>query len=112
MKPIHIVVGNELPLLIIPDSQAHLDGHTILTYTYNIYKNTGDTATNIRSKETFLHLERNKDPNYMGYVTFEQPGSQFTYSPVGHDKLTTDELEEVVELIGHYRDTKRLWRIE
>jgi len=112
MKPIFITVGNELPLMIIPDSQAHLDGHTILTYTYNIYKNvkSGDTAA-IKNKESFLHLEKNKDPNYMGYFTFEQANKQFSYIPAGDDMLTGDEVDEIIELINHYRDTPKLWSI-
>jgi len=108
MKPILITVGNELPLVIIPDSQAHLDGHTILTYTYSIYKNTG-FSKRIKSKENYLH-EDNTDPDYMGYITFEQPGRLFNYTE-GNDRLTSDEVEEVIELINHYRDTPNLWSI-
>jgi len=113
MKPIYITVGNELPLMIIPDSQAHLDGHTILTYTYNLYK-VADEVTNddIDRKDSFLHIEKNLDPDYLGYITFEQPGHAFTYTPGGYHRLNRDEVEEVIELINYYRDTPRLWTIE
>jgi hypothetical protein len=111
MKPIYITVGNELPLMVIPDSQAHLDGHTILTYTYSIYKNTQDAPNDIFQQESELHLEKHKNPNYMGFITFENPGHVFTYTDDGHDRLTSDEVEEVIELISHYRDTPRLWSI-
>lgn len=39
MQPIYLHVDNKLPLMIIPDSVAHIDGHPALTYTYVIYKN-------------------------------------------------------------------------
>jgi len=73
MKPIYITVGNELPLMIIPDSRAHLDGHTILTYTYSIYKNSKTASNNLVQQESELRLEKHKNINYMGYIIFENP---------------------------------------
>ena len=111
MKPIYITVGNELPLMIIPDSQAHLDGHTILTYTYSIYKYIQSVPNDIFQLESELHLEKHKNINYMGYITFENPGHLFSYSDDGNSSLTRDEVEEVIELITHYRETPKLWSI-
>ena len=37
MKPIFFTVDNSLPLKIIPDTQAHLDGHTVIAYNYNVF---------------------------------------------------------------------------
>ena len=39
MKPIFITVGSALPLMILPDTEAHLDGHPVITYTYSLYRN-------------------------------------------------------------------------
>jgi len=111
MKPIYITVGNELPLMIIPDSRAHLDGHTILTYTYSIYKNSKTASNNLVQQESELRLEKHKNINYMGYITFENPSHLFTYSDDGNSSLTRDEVEEVIELITHYRETPKLWSI-
>jgi hypothetical protein len=36
MTPLFLKLNNGTPLMIIPDTEAHLDGHTILTYTYSI----------------------------------------------------------------------------
>jgi len=110
MKPIYFTIGKKLPLMIIPDSQAHLNGHTILTYTYSIFKNPAGKNEYL-NKESTLHTEKKHDPNYMGYITFEQPGKLFTYTADGSENLTSDEVEETIEYISHYRDTPKMWSI-
>jgi len=109
MKPIYITVGNNLPLMIIPDSQAHLDGHTIITYTYSVYNDSQRGTNDIYQQETELHLEKHGNPNYMGYITFDAPDRVFTYTDDGHKPLTRDEVEEVIEKITYYRETPKLW---
>jgi hypothetical protein len=112
MKPIFITVTPKRPLIIIPDSQAHVDGHPVLTYTYSVYRDqqNGDREQLV-DKETNLHLAKNEDPDYMGYITFEQPGRLFTYTADGSSELTSDEVEEIIEQISEYRDTPNLWQI-
>jgi hypothetical protein len=110
MKPIYFTIGKKLSLMIIPDSQAHLNGHTILTYTYSIFKNPAGKNEYI-NKESTLHTEKKHDPTYMGYITFEQPGKLFTYTADGSENLTSDEVEETIEYISHYRDTPKMWSI-
>jgi len=61
-------VGNELPLMIIPDSQAYLDGHTVLTYTYSIYKNIQSAPNDTFQQESELHLEKHKNPITWGIL--------------------------------------------
>jgi len=97
--------------MVIPDSQAHLDGHTILTYTYSIFKNTTGGDDEFLEKESVLHIEKKHDPDYLGYITFEQPGKLFTYTADGSEDLASDEVEEIIELISHYRDTPKLWSL-
>jgi len=41
MKTLFIKLDAGLPLMVVPDTTAHLDGHTILTYTYSIFRNIG-----------------------------------------------------------------------
>jgi hypothetical protein len=111
MKPIYFNVGNYLPLMVLPDSQAHLDGHTVLTYTYSIFKNRNANEDGLFEKESTLHIEKKHDPDYMGFITFEQPGKLFTYTADGNEELTSDEVEEIIEVISHYRDTPKMWSI-
>ena len=70
MKPIFITVAAKLPLMIIPDSQTHMDGHPVLTYTYSIYRDKydGHLRPSIDT-EALLSPEKKKDPDYMGYIT-------------------------------------------
>lgn len=112
MKPIHITIAKKRPLVIIPDSHAHVDGHPVLTYTYSVYNDQkkGDKDL-VLSKEASLHLEKNDDPDYMGYITFEQPGRLFTYTADGATDLSSDEVQEIIEQVSEYRDTPERWQI-
>jgi hypothetical protein len=110
MNPLFFTLGNRKRLMVIPDTQAHLDGHTILTYTYSIFLDNGLNAPlQSRSKESTLHLEPNNDPNYCGYITFENPGHLFQYTADGENELNSDEVQEIIENITHLRDNPSLW---
>jgi hypothetical protein len=111
MTPLFLKLINGTPLMIIPDTEAHLDGHTILTYTYSIFldKKDGDIRQAI-GKENALHLSKHTDPDYYGYITFEKPGKLFSYTPDGKQKLTRNELEEIIERLTYIRDHPSLWQ--
>jgi len=68
----------------------------------------GDQGNILKKKERKLHLEVKNDPDYLGYITFEQPGKLFSYTADGICEISSDEVEEVIEIINHYRDTPRL----
>lgn len=110
MKPLYITLENGLKLMVIPDTQAHLDGHTVITYTYSIFLDT-DTGHPLlaRSKESTLHLERIPDPNYCGFITFELPGTLFTYTADGEKELNSEEVTEIIEHLNNIRDNPALW---
>jgi hypothetical protein len=110
MQPIFFTIGARLPLMIIPDSQAHVDGHPVLTYTYSVYKNS-KKHSELVNIESNLHLTKNTNPDYMGYITFEQPGRLFTYTADGQQDLSSDEVREIIEMITHYRDTPAMWTL-
>jgi hypothetical protein len=112
MVPLFFKLGNGLPLMVIPDTAAHLDGHAIITHTYSIFKDTGSSPSIIRSKESILHLEAIDDPDYYGYITFEMPGKLFTYTADGQQELDSDEVEQVIELLSHIRTNPALWNIK
>ena len=106
MAPLFFTLGNRLPLMIIPDTQAHLNGQTMLTYTYSIFLDIdkGDPKQSI-SKENFLHLDRIKDPNYYGFITLEKPGMKPIYKADGYKKLSSDEVAEIIERLSDKRIT-------
>jgi hypothetical protein len=105
MSPIFFTLYNDKHLMIIPDTLAHLNGHEIITFTYSIYNDKQDGSTNpAQGKESTLHLENNPDPDYYGFITFEKPGSLFTYTSDGILELTAEESNEVIEHLSHIRD--------
>lgn len=108
MKPIYFELSNELHLMIIPDTQAHLDGHLVITYNYNIFRYNGQSPELITNKSP-LFKDLNNNPDYYGYITFEEPGKLFTYTSNDSLELTPDEVTELIELLSHMRDTPRLW---
>jgi hypothetical protein len=113
MRPIFTTVGQGHHLLILPDSQASADGHVALTYTYSIYTDRfGGTGEYIEKKERALHLEEKDDPDYLGYITFEQPGKLFSYTADGPEEIPGDEIQELIGIINYYRDTPKLWMID
>jgi hypothetical protein len=109
MTSILFTVGNHKSVKVIPNVQAQVDGHPVLTYTYNIYRNNNFDDSEEQRQESELLLERKTDPNYFGYITFEDPGRIFTYTADGHGELTQGEIEEIIENISHYRDHPGMW---
>jgi hypothetical protein len=108
MKPIFFTIDNSLPLKVVPDTQAHLDGHTVIAYNYNIFF---DSTKNDPAKALTQNDDSDKmtDPDYYGYVTFEKPGHVFSYTPGAQRHLSQTEMEEVIEKLNDYRDNPRLW---
>ena len=110
MKPIFFTIDNSLHLKIIPDTQAHLDGHTILTYNYNIYfdSSKNDPSVLFKADESADNMT---NPDYYGYISIEKPGQIFSYTPGDFRELTRNEIEEVIEQLNRYRDNPTLWDI-
>jgi hypothetical protein len=112
MKPLYFTLQNGLRVMVIPDTQAHLDGHTIITHTYSVFQDTGlGNPLIARSKENTLHLEHIKDPYYYGYLTFELPGTLFTYTADGQKELSSEEATELIEHLSDVRDNPGLWEL-
>jgi hypothetical protein len=110
MKTLYFTLDNRLKVMVIPDTQAHLDGHTIITHTYSIFRDiSAGNPLLARSKESTLHLEKITDPNYYGFITFEKPGSLFTYTAEGALELSSEEVTELIEHLSNVRDNPPLW---
>lgn len=110
MKPLSITLNDGLKLMVIPDTTAHLDGHTVLTYTYSIFRDIGAGNPLIsRSRESTLHLEEINDPEYYGFLTFEKPGKLFTYTTDGRQELDSAQVRELIEHLSDIRDNPASW---
>jgi hypothetical protein len=112
MTPMFFTIGNNRTVKVIPNIQARVNGHPILTYTYNIYRSNSFDDIEEQRQESELLLEKKTDPNYLGYITFEEPGKIFTYIADGFGELTINEVEEIIEFISHYRDHPGMWDLE
>ena len=110
MKTLHFTLDSNLKVMVIPHTQAHLNGHTIITHTYSVFKDKGSGNPLLSlSKESTLHLEEIKDPDYCGYVTFEAPGRIFSYTADGQQDLNSNEVTELIEHLSDVRDNPALW---
>jgi hypothetical protein len=111
MKPLYFTLQNKLRVMVIPDTQAHLDGHPVITHTYSIFRdNSLGNPLLARSKESTLHLEKIHDPDYCGFLTFELPDSLFSYTADGHQQLSSNEANELIEHLSSIRDNPALWQ--
>lgn len=112
MTPIFFSVGDNRQIKVMPNTQASVDGHPVITYTYNVYNDGDIDDAEMLAQESELLLEKKTDPNYLGYITFEEPGRMFTYTADGHEELTSNEVEEIIENITHYRDHPGMWSLD
>jgi hypothetical protein len=89
MDALYFTIHNQLEVKVIPDTQVYQDGHPILTYTYRVYSG----------------------ESYYGVITFEKPGTFFTYTADGDKELSSDDVIQLVEKISHIRDNPNLWKL-
>jgi hypothetical protein len=110
MTPIYFTVDRDLPIMVIPNVKVHMDGHTVLAYTYHIfYDSVSDNPASVVNNTTMIS-NKLSNPDYFGFITFEDPDRLFSFTPEGNRELTRTELEEIIEQIKHYRDNPSLWK--
>jgi hypothetical protein len=109
MKPIFFTLDNHRHIMAIPDTEAHMNGHPVISYTYSLFidEDKGDPKQ-AEAKESTLHLETIEDPDYLGLVAFEKPANVFSYT-AGKHELTIKEVEEVIEHLTLIRENPHLW---
>lgn len=109
MKPLFFTLKSHLHLMAIPDTEAHLNGHPVISYTYSLFidRANGDPNQSF-NKESSLHLDKINDPDYLGFIAFEEPANVFSYT-AGERSLSVAEVEEVIEQLTHIRDNPNLW---
>ncbi|MEO3407331.1 hypothetical protein AAFN85_25660 [Mucilaginibacter sp. CAU 1740] len=109
MVPIYFTLSPQLSLIIIPDTQAHLDGHTIITRTYHIHKKDESLSREFYRNLEILGINHNDEPSYMGYLTFDVPGRIYSYTRDGDLTLSSDEIEELIEQLNEVRENPGMW---
>ena len=112
MKPFYFTIESDLQVMVIPDADAHMDGHPVLTYSYTLYRTEpGAEQRQPASTDELLTPDKRKDPNYLGTIFFDQPYKAYTYTCDGMNELSGDQVQEIIEKITHYRSNPTLWRI-
>jgi hypothetical protein len=111
MRPLRISLNNKKNLMVIPDTEAHLDGHPVLTYSYGIYLDNGQPFPEQGAgKNNELHLTHHHDPNYRGELIFEIPGKLFNYHMEGTERLNRAELDELIGSLSELRNDPASWK--
>lgn len=111
MRSIFFTVNNSLPITVIAEVSHHLNGHPVLTYTYHIFFNSAKNDPSRVLNYEIAIKDKLSNPDYYGYITFEDPNRLFSYTPKGQRELNRDELEEIIERLKHYRKNPSLWHL-
>lgn len=111
MQPLYLEAGNYPPVMIVPESEAHMDGHPILTYSYAIYKEPDRNGHNFTDADQLLTADKKNHPDYLGTLKFEQPGKLFSYEADGQQVLPNGAIQEIIEKLTHYRENPALWML-
>ena len=103
---------NITPIIVIPDVNAHVDGHPILTSSYTLYKS-DRTHDKLHMLNTDKHLapEKLKHPDYLGTVFYEESDRSISYSADGLNELSHYEVEDIIKQINSYRKNSGIWQI-
>lgn len=103
MKPIYISLNTRRKLMVIPDTDAHLNSHPVLSYSYSIYKD--------GIEHDQLRLEKKQNPYYLGEIIFKGPDHLVEYQQEGNERLDETEVQQLIKEINHYRDNPNLWSV-
>lgn len=111
MKPMYFEVDDHLPLIVVPESDAHMDGHPVLTYSYAIFKKNENPFDMPAAADKLLAADKVSNPDYLGKLIFEYPGKLFTYEAGKVSQLGEGEISELIEKITAYRENPSQWRL-
>lgn len=111
MKAMYFNLEDDFPVMVIPDADAHMDGHPVLTYSYALFRfEPGDKKLKT-DLDQMLAPDKIKNPNYLGTLYFDQPYKAYTYTSDGLNELTGDQVESLISKINGYRQNPTLWRL-
>jgi hypothetical protein len=112
LKPFYFKIEDSIQVMVIPDADAHMDGHPVLTYSYALYRvQPGGTKPDSENVDALLTPDKRKNSDYLGTIYFDHPYKAFTYTCDGMNELSGDQVQEIIEKITHYRSNPTLWRV-
>lgn len=109
MAPLFLTLHTNRKIMVLPDTLAHLNGHTVITKSYTIFRDPGfTTSKQIQSRLNEELLETVNDPDYLGILKFELPDKLFSYAS-GAAGLDAEEVNELIELLSGIRNNPASW---
>jgi hypothetical protein len=103
MIPLFFSLSNLLQLMVIPNSDAQLDGRLPFSKTYNIFiDRERSDPMQCEAKATSPFLQRINDPDYFGYLGVKGLAGSFIYVADGKRQLSADEKEQLIEQISEW----------
>jgi len=112
MKAFYILMKDITPIMVIPDVNAHVDGHPILTSSYALYKSDGSQdRIDTLNTDKLLAPEKLKHPDYLGTIFYDEPDHSISYDADGLNELSAYEVEDIIKQINSYRKNSGIWQI-
>ncbi|QQL49514.1 hypothetical protein [Mucilaginibacter ginkgonis] len=111
MNPFFITLEDGKELKIIPETKVFMDGHPIITHDYSVYSKQREDSELFAKTGTSTTEDKTTNPNYMGMITFEEPGRYFSYTRDSIQQLSSEELNEVISQITEHREKPESWNL-
>ena len=110
MTPFFCKLNSETTIMVIPDTQAHVDGHPVLTYSYTLYRaEPGHSEVEMSSADQLMAPDKIKLKDYLGTIYFDQPYKSFSYTADGVNQMDVEDVEQVIGMITEYRMNQERW---
>jgi hypothetical protein len=77
MQPIYFEVDHNLPLMVVPESDAHMDGHPVLTYNYAIFNDPDQGGDHFTPQDSLLTPEKKQTPTIWAPMFLSNPAACF-----------------------------------
>ena len=97
-----------MPYRILPETQVNPGSCSVLSYVYHIYSGAVEGIENDDEGTGRPYRNALSHHNYMGQVTIEEPGNIFVYTTNGRTEMPAAEINELIEVICHYRENHYL----
>ena len=72
MTPIYFTIDDHLPIMAIPNVKVHSDGHTVLTYSYNIFYDRSHEDPELVTANRNIIQDKLNNPDYCSCLAFER----------------------------------------
>jgi hypothetical protein len=112
MKPWYFTLKSGRNLMVLPNAEVEHDGHPIISYHYNIFRSDPDINLPEPLSNPEPSFPDKTDPDFLGYISFEKPGQQYSYTSESEWALDRWEIAEIIDMINHVRENPELWQID